>query len=119
MHRYLIMLWGCIKFSKKLIRPDHVSSSEFLAFLSRVPDDPTMSMCKQLSLQDPVLLQKEEEKRNSRKGRSGGSGEQGPGGPGKSIVKRVSSFFDKNRGSSPAVKAREAVMSRHNHHKAE
>ena len=99
------MLWGCVKFTKKLIRPHHVSSSEFLNFLSRVPDDPTLSMCKQISLQDPVLLQKEEERRNSKKGRDGGGAQSGPGG--RSIAKRVSSFFDKSRTSSPAVKFRE------------
>ncbi len=113
--RYLIMIWGCVKFTKKLIRPHHVSSSEFLNFLSRVPDDPTLRMCKHISLQDPVLLQKEEERRNSRKGKDGGGGKDGATGPsGRSIAKRVSSFFDKSRTNSPAVKIRENISASKN-----
>ena len=62
------MLWGCRKFSKKLIQPDHVPSSEFLNFLSRVPDEVTVRKCKQLSIKDPVLVAKEDERRVSRDG---------------------------------------------------
>ena len=64
--RYLIMMWGCRKFSKKLINPDHVPSSELLNFLSRVPDEVTVRKCKQLSIKDPVLVAKEDERRASR-----------------------------------------------------
>ena len=60
------MLWGCRKFSKKLINPDHVPSSELLNFLSRVPDDVMVRKCKQLSIKDPVLTAKEDERRTSR-----------------------------------------------------
>lgn len=60
------MLWGCRKFSKKLINPDHVPSSELLNFLSRVPDDVTVRKCKQLNVKDPVLVAKEDERRTSR-----------------------------------------------------
>ena len=37
--RYLLIVWGINKFSKKLIRPNYVPNNELLDFLSRVPDD--------------------------------------------------------------------------------
>lgn len=37
--RYLVMMWGINKFSRKLLRPDTVPNNELLDFLSRVPDD--------------------------------------------------------------------------------
>lgn len=37
--RYLLIIWGINKFSKKLIRPNYVPNNEVLDFLSRVPDD--------------------------------------------------------------------------------
>ncbi len=73
-------------------RPDHVPSSELFNFLSRVPDDPTLSRCKPLSVMDEDLLREEEE----RKGGGGGAGGGGGGGDtltaGK-LAKKVSSFF--------------------------
>jgi len=99
--RYLIMLWGCRKFSKKLIQPDHVPSSEFLNFLSRVPDEVTVRKCKQLSIKDPVLVAKEDERRVSRKGRIGCSTDSE--GAGITIAKRVSTFFEKSRTNPPAT----------------
>jgi len=94
--RYLIMLWGCRKFSKKLINPDHVPSSELLNFLSRVPDDVTVRKCKQLNVKDPVLVAKEDERRTSRKGTDSSESS------GITIAKRVSSFFEKSRAHSSA-----------------
>ena len=99
--RYLIMAWGCRKFSKKLINPNHVPSSELLNFLSRVPDEVTVRKCKQLSIKDPVLVAKEDERRTSRKGRAGGGTDSESGGI--TIVKRVSTFFEKSRTNSPAT----------------
>ena len=37
--RFLVMVWGVNKFTKKLIRPDYEPNNELLDFLSRVPDD--------------------------------------------------------------------------------
>ena len=112
--RYLVMLWGCRKFSKKLMNPNHVPSSELLNFLSRVPDDPTMRKCKQLNLKDPILAAKENERRSSKKDKGGGDAELDAGSP--TIVKRVSSFFEKNRPSSPstALTRSPAVVRRQN-----
>lgn len=36
--RYLIMLWGINKFTKKLRSPNAINNNELLDFLSRVPD---------------------------------------------------------------------------------
>lgn len=33
------MIWGIIKFSKRIIRPHAVTNNEVLDLLSRVPDD--------------------------------------------------------------------------------
>ena len=43
--RWIVMIWGVNKFSKKLRNPNYVPSSEFLNFLSRVPDGPTLEKC--------------------------------------------------------------------------
>ena len=40
--RFLVMVWGVNKFTKKLIRPDYEPNNELLDFLSRVPDDETL-----------------------------------------------------------------------------
>lgn len=37
--RALLMIWGIIKFSKRIIRPHAVTNNEVLDLLSRVPDD--------------------------------------------------------------------------------
>ena len=37
--RVLLLAWGIIKFSKRIIRPHAVTNNEVLDFLSRVPDD--------------------------------------------------------------------------------
>lgn len=37
--RVLLLAWGIIKFSKRIIRPHTVTNNEVLDFLSRVPDD--------------------------------------------------------------------------------
>lgn len=40
--RVLLLVWGIIKFSKRIIRPHAVTNNEVLDFLSRVPDDEEM-----------------------------------------------------------------------------
>lgn len=46
--RYLIMLWGCHKFSKKLLRPNAIPNNELLDFLSRVPDNDQLRQYREL-----------------------------------------------------------------------
>ncbi|KAK3888034.1 hypothetical protein Pcinc_007895 [Petrolisthes cinctipes] len=48
--RYLVMLWGVNKFSRKLIRPHSVINNELVDFLSRVPDDEILHDCRELRL---------------------------------------------------------------------
>lgn len=40
--RIILLAWGLIKFSKRLIRPHVVPNNEVLDLLSRVPDDDAM-----------------------------------------------------------------------------
>lgn len=89
--RVLVMLWGVNKFSKKLINPNYETSSEFVSFLARVPDDPTLHKSKILSVYDPVLLKIEEEERTKKKVVS-------------SLAKRVSSLFSKSEPASNSLK---------------
>ena len=37
--RYLIMVFGVHKFTKKLLRPNAINNNELLDYISRVPDD--------------------------------------------------------------------------------
>lgn len=37
--RFLLLFWGCVKFSRRLLRPHTVPNNEVLDLLSRVPDD--------------------------------------------------------------------------------
>lgn len=37
--RVLLMMWGIIKFSKRIIKPHAVTNNEVLDLLSRIPDD--------------------------------------------------------------------------------
>lgn len=37
--RIILLVWGCIKFSRRLLRPHSVPNNEVLDLLSRVPDD--------------------------------------------------------------------------------
>jgi hypothetical protein len=48
--RVLLLAWGIIKFSKRIIRPHAVTNNEVLDFLSRVPDDEEMVILFSLSL---------------------------------------------------------------------
>lgn len=82
--RVVVMLWGVNKFSKKLIRPNHIPSSELFNFLSRVPDDPTVAKCKPLSIYDQQLL-KEEEEEKAKKEKSNST----------RIARKVTAFFSK------------------------
>jgi hypothetical protein len=50
--RVLLLAWGIIKFSKRLVRPHTVSNNEVLDLLSRVPDDEEL-----VSFLNPFLYQ--------------------------------------------------------------
>lgn len=53
--RFLLIVWGVNKFTKKLIRPNYVPNNELLDFLSRVPDDEEILDYHEMRLQeDPV-----------------------------------------------------------------
>ena len=93
--RWLLMMYGLHKFTKRIVRPNHIPSSEIKNFLSRVPDDPSLQKCKPLSIFDPVLLKEEEEKAAAKlekeRGDSGGGGQVAP-----AIKKRFSALFMKD-----------------------
>lgn len=44
--RALLLIWGIIKFSRRLVRPHTVPNNEVLDLLSRVPDDEEMVISK-------------------------------------------------------------------------
>ena len=48
--RFLVIVWGINKFTKKLIRPNTVTNNELLDFLSRVPDDEELQDFRELRL---------------------------------------------------------------------
>jgi len=37
--RWLLLFWGLMKFSRRLLRPNTIPNNELLDFLSRVPDN--------------------------------------------------------------------------------
>ncbi len=49
--RYLLIIWGINKFSKKLIRPNYAPNNELLDFLSRVPDDEELIDYREMKLE--------------------------------------------------------------------
>ena len=92
--RAIVMFYGVNKFSKKLLRPDHVPSSEFLNFLSRMPDDVKLERCKAISVFDQELVKEEEEERLKRERST----------PNR-LVKKVSSFFNKENNATTSSSA--------------
>ncbi|XP_045134020.1 multiple C2 and transmembrane domain-containing protein-like isoform X3 [Portunus trituberculatus] len=62
--RYLVMIWGVNKFTRKLIRPHAVINNELLDFLSRVPDDETLRDCRELRM---VAQLHDDKRRDNRK----------------------------------------------------
>lgn len=55
--RFLVIVWGINKFSKKLFRPNYVPNNEVLDFLSRVPDDEEIQDRRELKSSDNGLSQ--------------------------------------------------------------
>ena len=63
--RYLLIVWGINKFSKKLIRPNYVPNNELLDFLSRVPDDEELIDYREMKLEnEPVSAHASPTKKN-------------------------------------------------------
>ncbi|XP_042872234.1 multiple C2 and transmembrane domain-containing protein-like isoform X5 [Penaeus japonicus] len=62
--RYLVMMWGVNKFSRKLLRPHSMVNNELLDFLSRVPDDELLRDCRELR---PIPQSHDEKRRDQRK----------------------------------------------------
>lgn len=67
--RYLLIVWGINKFSKKLIRPNYVPNNEVLDFLSRVPDDEEIKDYREMK-----LLNETQNSPSHKGGQSSGSG---------------------------------------------
>ncbi|XP_037081873.1 multiple C2 and transmembrane domain-containing protein-like isoform X2 [Pollicipes pollicipes] len=61
--RYLVMLFGVHKFSKKLLRPNAIPNNELLDFLSRVPDNDQLRQYRELR---PTQVSDAERRREQR-----------------------------------------------------
>lgn len=48
--RYIILVWGINKFTKRLRKPDYISNNELLDFLSRCPTNEQLEQWKELPL---------------------------------------------------------------------
>ncbi|KAB7498256.1 Multiple C2 and transmembrane domain-containing protein 1, partial [Armadillidium nasatum] len=61
--RFLVLLWGINKFSRKLIRPHSVVNNELTDFLSRVPDDEELKDFREIR---PTNLQTHDDRKKRR-----------------------------------------------------
>ncbi|XP_063535303.1 multiple C2 and transmembrane domain-containing protein-like [Cydia strobilella] len=50
--KYIFMLWGIHKFTRKILRPNRIPNNEILDLLSRVPDDEILLNCQELVLEE-------------------------------------------------------------------
>ncbi|KFB36651.1 AGAP007646-PA-like protein [Anopheles sinensis] len=63
--RVLLLLWGLVKFSRRIIRPHTVPNNEVLDLLSRVPDDEEIIMWRELPLHStPELARRDPRKKH-------------------------------------------------------
>ncbi|XP_059226362.1 multiple C2 and transmembrane domain-containing protein isoform X1 [Stomoxys calcitrans] len=46
--RFLLLFWGIMKFSRRILRPNTIPNNELLDFLSRVPDDEEINQFREL-----------------------------------------------------------------------
>ncbi|XP_036332548.1 multiple C2 and transmembrane domain-containing protein [Rhagoletis pomonella] len=46
--RFLLLFWGIMKFSRRILRPNTIPNNELLDFLSRVPDDELINQFREL-----------------------------------------------------------------------
>ncbi|XP_065584855.1 multiple C2 and transmembrane domain-containing protein-like isoform X2 [Artemia franciscana] len=61
--RWLIMIWGTIKFTRKLVRPTSVPNNELLDFLSRVPDKESLIQSREVPHNDsPISVRNKKRK---------------------------------------------------------
>ncbi|XP_013172624.1 PREDICTED: multiple C2 and transmembrane domain-containing protein 1-like [Papilio xuthus] len=49
--KYILMIWGIHKFTRKILKPNRIPNNEILDLLSRVPDDETLIDWEQYSLE--------------------------------------------------------------------
>ncbi|XP_055619934.1 multiple C2 and transmembrane domain-containing protein isoform X2 [Toxorhynchites rutilus septentrionalis] len=63
--RVLLLLWGLVKFSRRLIRPHTVPNNEVLDLLSRIPDDEEIIMWRELPLHStPEMARRDPRKKH-------------------------------------------------------
>ncbi|XP_058461918.1 multiple C2 and transmembrane domain-containing protein isoform X2 [Malaya genurostris] len=63
--RVLLLVWGLVKFSRRLIRPHSVPNNEVLDLLSRVPDDEEIIMWRELPLHStPEMTRRDPRKKH-------------------------------------------------------
>ncbi|XP_058054608.1 multiple C2 and transmembrane domain-containing protein, partial [Anopheles bellator] len=63
--RVLLLLWGLVKFSRRLFRPHTVPNNEVLDLLSRVPDDEEIIMWRELPLHStPEMTRRDPRKKH-------------------------------------------------------
>ncbi|XP_062710210.1 multiple C2 and transmembrane domain-containing protein isoform X2 [Aedes albopictus] len=63
--RVLLLLWGLVKFSRRLVRPHSVPNNEVLDLLSRVPDDEEIIMWRELPLHStPEMARRDPRKKH-------------------------------------------------------
>ncbi|CAG2114348.1 unnamed protein product, partial [Medioppia subpectinata] len=65
--RYLIMVWGINKFTKKLRSPDAIDNNELLDFLSRVPDVDEKVMHREFRIQANNQLNATDDRKKKKK----------------------------------------------------
>ncbi|XP_075166699.1 multiple C2 domain and transmembrane region protein isoform X1 [Haematobia irritans] len=46
--RFLLLFWGIMKFSRRILRPNTIPNNELLDFLSRIPDDEEINQFREL-----------------------------------------------------------------------
>ncbi|EDV21046.1 uncharacterized protein TRIADDRAFT_60419 [Trichoplax adhaerens] len=50
--RYIFLAWGIKKFTRKIIKPNHIPNNELMDFLSRIPSDEELILLRDSSVQD-------------------------------------------------------------------
>ncbi|KAJ8716260.1 hypothetical protein PYW08_013545 [Mythimna loreyi] len=50
--KYIFMIWGIHKFTRKILRPNRVPNNEILDLLSRVPNDEILLNCEEIPLEE-------------------------------------------------------------------
>ncbi|CAB3259672.1 unnamed protein product [Arctia plantaginis] len=50
--KYIFMIWGIHKFTRKILRPNRIPNNEILDLLSRVPNDEILLNCEEIPLEE-------------------------------------------------------------------